>query len=94
MTDRYGQDTTPFFYWDIIVMDRKGFAILPASLETEGKKVHVSSNMMRVPFEPLCGAVETDPYFIINMSQVESHPNICPECAAHPDIPLMMLGDA
>jgi len=49
------------------------------------------------PFVPLCGAVHTGDedsmHFVVNLNQVYTHPRICPACAGHEDIPMMLLGD-
>jgi hypothetical protein len=91
MSDKYDKATDALFSMDYILLDRNGIAILPPTSQG-GQRVHVNKSG-GIPFEALCGSEATNAHFILNMSQVESHPNICPECAAHPDIPLMMLGD-
>jgi len=75
-------------YFDI-VLDEDGFASMPSS---SNKKVHIRRSHNR-PYKPLCETEEKDPHFILRIQQAKTHPRICPECAAHPDLPLLLLGD-
>lgn len=64
-------------------------------LRANPRRVHVALPGS-FPFVPLCGADKTgdeNMHFIVDMNQVYEHPRICPDCAGHEDIPMMVLGE-
>lgn len=42
---------------------------------------------------PLCGAIHADRHYCYVAQQMFIIPNACPDCLAHPDYPLYLLGD-
>ena len=59
------------------------------------RRVHVATPGS-FPYLPLCGAAKTtggDMHFVIDMNQVYTHRQICPDCAGHEDIAMLVLGE-
>lgn len=58
------------------------------------RKVHVSRNTLT--YEPLCGVTEEPGHpllFALHTKQAYTHHNICPDCAAHEDLPFLLLDE-
>ena len=77
-----------------LVYGETGHILMPSV--TSPRQVHVA-HPDSFPYEPLCGAEKTgdeEMHFVVDMNQVYTHPRICPDCAGHEDIPMMLLGDS